>query len=255
MLQNLNNYDFIIDVRSQREFRESHIPNAINIPIFNDEQHEKIGKLYKQNSFEAKILGASIACENASKILIEHRDIFKHKYKILIYCAKGGNRSYSLFCILQALNLRVERLDGGYKAYRNKILEYINLSPKSKFLTLCGNTGCGKSELINMASAWSIDLEGICNHYGSSFGFVSGTQPGVKMFQNMLAKELQDKQDSILLIENESKKLGTIVIPNLLYEAYKKAPKILVTCSLQNRITRILKIYQHINDKDFTMAW
>ena len=36
-----------IDVRSPKEFEEAHIPNAVNIPVFDNLERELIGTLYK----------------------------------------------------------------------------------------------------------------------------------------------------------------------------------------------------------------
>lgn len=255
ILESINKANIIIDVRSPSEFSHSHIPNAINLPIFNDDEYKKIGTLYKQNPIEANFLGASIACKNIANMLKSNRDILNHKNKILIYCARGGNRSLSLYSVLMALKLRIERIDGGYKAYRNIVLNHLNNKINRTFLTLCGNTGCGKSELIQKAQSWSIDLEMLCNHFGSSFGFVASdimqvkTQ-SVKMFQNMLFYNLTSK-NGILLIENESKKLGEIIIPKSLYEVYQSSKKILITCDLEYRVNRILNLYQNIKEKDF----
>lgn len=255
IVESINNADIIIDVRSPSEFNHSHIPNAINLPILNDYEYKNIGIIYKKNPIEANFLGASIACMNISNILEKNRDLLNHKNKILIYCARGGNRSLSLYNVLTPLKLRVERINGGYKAYRNIVVNYLNNPINKTFLTLCGNTGCGKSELIKKAESWSIDLENLCNHFGSSFGFMCSSitnknMPSMKMFQNMLFLNLTNKK-GILLIENESKKLGNIIIPNTLYNAYQDSKKILITCDLEYRIERIYNLYKNIKYNDF----
>ena len=37
----------IVDVRTPKEFCQGHVPGAINIPLFSDEEREIIGKIYK----------------------------------------------------------------------------------------------------------------------------------------------------------------------------------------------------------------
>lgn len=61
--------DIIIDVRSPSEYALSHIPNALNLAVLNDVQRHRIGTLYKQNPFSAKMLGASLICENIARFL------------------------------------------------------------------------------------------------------------------------------------------------------------------------------------------
>lgn len=244
-------FNYIIDVRSPREFEDSHIPLAINLPIFNNDEFDNIGKLYKENPSNANIEGAKIACKNIASIIENNKQILEHKNKILIYCARGGNRSLALYQVLKSIKMQVERLEGGYKEYRKYITNYLQDDIDKKFLTLCGNTGCGKSEIIKECNSWSIDLEFISKHCGSVFGFILGKQPSMKMFQNQLVEELETKNDKLILIENESKKLGNIIIPSKLYNAYKNGFKILVITNLENRIKRILNMYENIKDIDF----
>lgn len=245
------NFDYIIDVRSPREFEESHIPNAINLPIFNNDEFTYIGKLYKNSPKNANIEGAKIACINIANIIENNKYMIDFKNKILVYCARGGNRSLALYQVLKSIKIQVERFEGGYKKYRQYITNYLQSKINKNFLTLCGNTGCGKSEIIQACNSWSINLEVLCKHYGSVFGAMYNKQPSIKMFQNNLVNEIENKNTDLLLIENESKKLGDIVIPSKLYEAYKNGFKVLIEASLENRIKRITKIYSNISDTYF----
>ena len=54
----LSSFDTIVDVRSPAEFAEDHLPGAINLPVLDDAERERIGTLYKQVSpFQARKLG------------------------------------------------------------------------------------------------------------------------------------------------------------------------------------------------------
>lgn len=44
-------FKLILDVRSALEYQTDHIPNAINIPILNDEERATVGKLYESCTF------------------------------------------------------------------------------------------------------------------------------------------------------------------------------------------------------------
>ena len=43
---NNKKFDTIIDVRAPVEFNEDHIVGAINCPVLNNEEREKVGKVY-----------------------------------------------------------------------------------------------------------------------------------------------------------------------------------------------------------------
>ena len=48
----------IIDVRSTIEFEEGHIPGAINIPLFDNEERKIVGTLYKQQGRDQAVMEA-----------------------------------------------------------------------------------------------------------------------------------------------------------------------------------------------------
>ena len=38
----------VLDIRSPSEFNQGHLPGAINLPLFTDEERAKVGKAYKK---------------------------------------------------------------------------------------------------------------------------------------------------------------------------------------------------------------
>ena len=60
MIQRINIEDYlsqqpllpIIDVRTPAEFKIGHIPGAINIPLFSNEERAHVGTVYKKQSQE-----------------------------------------------------------------------------------------------------------------------------------------------------------------------------------------------------------
>lgn len=243
--------EIIIDVRTPSEFAHSHIPNARNLPVLSDEERVQVGTLYKHNPFEAKLLGAALICQNIARFLPTLGITPAHI--IRIYCARGGMRSLSLQTILDNIGYRTIRLQGGYKTYRNAVLRALATKPNMQFFTLVGPTGSGKSELLALYED-SLDIESLARHCGSSFGAIYGAQPSVAMFENMLYTRLVELEGKKVLTEGESKKLGNIIVPKALYDAYQHAPKIYLHTPLELRIHRILRYYQHIDEEFFASA-
>lgn len=243
---------FIIDVRSPREYAHSHIPNALSFPVLDNKEYEEVGTIYRNNTFEAKRIGSMYICQNIAQHL-KNQEIFHPRNKIILYCARGGQRSKSFWSILSSIGFDCERIQGGYKAYRNEVLHSFSTPPPQHFMTLYGMTGCGKSELIEQCTSWSIDIEKMSKHYGSSFGDEANMfegQPTNSMFENLLYTELQAKQ-GILLVEGESKRLGKIIVPTLFFEAYHNGFGIQITASFEHRVRRIVKMYSLIKESHF----
>jgi tRNA 2-selenouridine synthase len=251
-LKEYSSFDLIIDARSPKEFKHSSIPKAVNFYALSDEEHEEIGFIYKQKSkSDAKVKGASYVCINASKHVFELNKLCKIGSKIAIYCARGGLRSSSLATIFSNIGYRVYKLDFGYKGFRSFVVNYLENIPHKNFIVLGGNTGCGKSELIHKLPN-SIDLEALANHLGSTFGSVKGEQPSQKEFQNQLFFALLNLDlDKPIFIEGESKRIGKIMLPNLLYKRMGEGRRIEITAPIEQRVQRILSDYIDIDDEFF----
>lgn len=248
-------FDLLIDARSPKEFYESHIPNAQNFYALNDAEHQEIGTLYKQVSRnDAKILGARYICQNVASHLERIAKEYKIGSKIGIYCARGGLRSSSIAIILSHIGYQVYRLQGGYKQYRFHVLTYLENLPHHRFIVLGGNTGCGKSELLQSLKP-SIDLEKLANHLGSSFGSIKGAQPSQKAFENSLCEILcKIDPSATIFIEAESKRMGKCIVPALLHERMSQGYRVEITAPLTQRVERILKDYHDITPLFFDQS-
>lgn len=249
------NPELIIDARSPKEYAYSHLPDAQNYYALSDLEHKEVGTIYKNTSkHHAKVLGASYVCKNASTHLLELEKKINTASKIAIYCARGGLRSKSLGIILEQVGYRVARISGGYKSYRNYVLNVLESELETNFITLFGNTGCGKTELLSHLNP-SIDLEGLANHQGSSFGQIHGRQPSAKTFQDNLAYKLTHlPKDKACFIEGESKKIGALSLPNNLYDKMQNGISVVITSSMEFRVKRILKDYENISDEYFYLC-
>jgi tRNA 2-selenouridine synthase len=256
ILPQLDRFDTIIDVRSESEFAEDHIPGAINCPVLNDEQRARVGTLYKQvNSFEAKKIGAAITARNIG----DHIDaLFLDKprdWKPLIYCWRGGNRSGSMTHVLARIGWPAVQLDGGYKEYRRHVNAALaELPARFDFRVVCGTTGSGKSRLLQTLAAEGaqvLDLEQLAAHRGSVLGNLpSEPQPTQKTFESALWRTLRSFDPrQVVFVESESKKVGNLRVPDGLMERMRASPCVSLSLSRPDRVRLLMEDYRHfVND-------
>lgn len=247
LVNNLDQY-IVIDLRSPLEYHKGKIKSAINIPLFDDQIRAMIGTLYKQDKAAAYQEGYAVGVD---VLPIIEAEIKKYQQKICFYCARGGSRSNSVFKSLLAKGYDVYKLQGGYKEYRNYILTTMNeYLEKLNFLVLSGNTGSGKTILLNKLYNLGypvIDLEKLANHRGSLFGALGiGKQPNQRDFEDMLFYELKQYIDSgvdKILIESESRKVGDVYLPTLLVNKIKTSQHLLLSIPVEKRSQIIIKMY------------
>ena len=173
--------------------------------------------------------------------------------EICIYCWRGGFRSEGMGHLFQTAGKKIYRLVGGYKAYRNYVLDSFNT--EYKLIVIGGMTGSGKTEIlgeIGKTNKQMLDLEGIANHKGSAFGALGqADQPTTQQFENDLATQLTkfDPQKNIWL-EDESRMIGRVKIPDDLFSQIRTATVIKVEVSKKNRISRLIKDYANFDKED-----
>ena len=244
-------YNIIIDVRTPLEFKEDHIPNSINYPVLTNKQRHEIGIEYKENSFYAKKVGASIISSNISKIINKIK--FDKKQKILIYCWRGGLRSLSLYLVLKQIGYDVTLLDGGYKNYRRFVVKFFETScEKYKFNQIMGVTGVGKTLFIKELSKTYqvIDFEGLANHKGSILGNIPNKiQPSQKYFETLIYEKIKSfNSKKNIWVESESIKVGKLSIPSKIWKNMPLGKNVKVISSLEERVRFILKDYKYFTN-------
>lgn len=247
----------ILDARSEGEFSQSHIPNAFNIPILNNQERVVVGTLYKnEGSEKATLKGFELVGPRFHQIQKEAIELFPER-EIILYCWRGGMRSQILSWLLSMVGFKIFRIKGGYKTYRT--FTYQEVRKQRKILVLGGKTGVGKTVLLEQLRRKGeqiIDLEGLANHKGSSFGSIGQKpQPTVEQFENMLGEQLlQMHSEKVLWLENESRKIGRIILPDLLNDQMKSAPLIDIQKTKSERIQHISEEYGSLPKADLIAA-
>lgn len=241
----------LIDVRSESEYKEDHIPNSINLPVLTDQQRIDVGILYKADSFEARQLGARLIAGNLPNILQKIESMYKtmdiKQKKFILYCWRGGMRSRSLFVVMDLIGYKTYTLDRGYKSYRNYINQYFSsLDNNIKITTIYGPSGTGKTQLIETLiqnNVPCINLEKLANHKGSALGGSFENQPSQKLFETYLFEQLHLSNQTHYIVEGESRKIGKLKLPDLFYGKMLGGEKIWVEIPIEQRAARIVEDY------------
>ena len=254
----------IIDVRSPSEYSKGHWPGAINIPLFTNSEREIIGKSYKKESrLKAIFNGLKITMPKTTKFLeiivqATSKQVKGNK-SLRIYCWRGGMRSNSFAWLARTIGIKTYLLKGGYKNYRKWVLNQFESDLPIRLIG--GKTGTGKTDLLNYINndkIFVIDLEGIANHRGSSFGSLGmKEQPSTQQFENILAESLDSFQKNSAIeiwLEAESSNLGKCRIPNSLYTKMKKAPIIEIIKDKDERIKNLVHVYSQNSQTELNNA-
>lgn len=245
-------FDDIIDVRSPAEFAEDHIPGALNFPVLNDEERARIGTMYKQVSpFDAKKAGAALVSRNIALHLEQGLAARPKSWKPLVYCWRGGQRSGSIAHVLAQVGWYTGQLEGGYKAYRKKVLQDLAALPaRFRWRVVCGATGSGKSRLLQAlqtAGAQVLDLEDLANHRGSLLGNIPDVpQPSQKYFESLIRARLCSFNPALpVYAEAESRKIGQARVPDALIEAMWQGQCIRIEAATAQRVVLLKEDYRH----------
>ena len=239
----------VLDVRAPAEFAQGHIPSAHNLPLFDDEQRAAVGTTYKQQGREAAVqLGLELVGPRLGSLGEQLQAWAKQTgdAPLRLHCWRGGMRSESMAWLAQQLGISVVLLDGGYKAFRRWVLDCFDLAWPVHLLG--GRTGSGKTDLLvalaNQGAA-VVDLEGLANHRGSSFGNLGlPPQPSTEHYENRIALELHRQRDARQIwVEAESVQVGRCRIPAGLWRQMQAAPLLEIRRPLEERLAQLVAVY------------
>ncbi len=232
-------------MRSPKEFQHSHMPGAINLPLLNDEERHIVGLTYKEKgSDQAVEKGFALVGGKFADYIREARAI-SQKREIVVYCWRGGMRSNIMAWVFGLAGLPVSLIEGGYKQFRKTVLE--DLSRKRSWQVVSGKTGTGKTEILNTLANLGenvLDLEKLAHHKGSAFGALGqAKQPSIEQFENLIATTLASLNEGLIWVEDESRWIGGIKIPDAIYKSMREARTIAISRDEGIRKKRILDEY------------
>ena len=251
LVQQLDRFDAIIDVRTPLEYQQDHIPGAINLPVLSNEERVTVGTLHRTDAFEARRLGAAMISHNIARLLEGSLAQSPKSWRPVVYCWRGGQRSGALAHILAQVGWPAHQLEGGYKAWRRNLLAELSVRPgELRFLVVTGLTGCGKTEVLQAAAqqgAQVLDLEALARHRGSLLGELPDqAQPSQKAFEREIWLRLRGFDSrSPVLVEAESRKIGHLHVPASLIETMRRSPTIGLAANTSVRVQLLRRQYQH----------
>jgi len=240
----------VIDVRSPGEFAEGHIPGAINLPIFDDEERAIVGTAYTRvGRPEALDLGLEIVGPKMNALAKTARS-YAINGKLKVHCWRGGMRSDKMAWLFELIGLHTTVLEGGYKEYRQKLLRAFE--SLNKLIVLHGPTGSGKTMILQKLFSLGeqvLDLEKRANHKGSAFGALGmGDQPTTEQFQNDLFTDtLLFNRNKRIWIESESMSIGKVYLPQTLWENMNHSTVLEIALDKSLRIPRVVEEYGHLD--------
>ena len=245
----------VLDIRTPAEFRDGHLPGAISFPLFSDEKRVIVGTIYKQAGRDQAVLkGLELVGPKLKDFVLKAN---RFKGELFLYCWRGGMRSGSMAWLLETAGREVYVLEGGYKAYRAFGRELIVKG--LKLIMLSGPTGSGKTEILHQLAGLGeqvLDLEGLANHRGSSFGGIGQPpQPGTEHFTNLVIEKITGFDLSKpIWVEGESQNIGKVFILDELFSQMNCCPTIRIDPPRSERVKRLVRDYAGFPAEDLRLS-
>lgn len=249
----------LLDVRAPVEFAQGAFPCAVNMPILTDKEREQVGICYKTQGPKAAVaLGHQLVSGEvkSSRVSAWQRFFAEHPHGAL-YCFRGGQRSRIAQQWLQEIGVSVPRIQGGYKAMRRFLMTRLaELCASDNFVVIGGRTGTGKTRLLQ-AFAKAVDLEAAANHRGSAFGRKVDDQPSQIDFEHRVTIRLlqSQKMRGPWVLEDESRLIGRLWIPEPLQKVLKHAPLVVLEADMEARVKEVYRQYVHDLGCDYRNAY
>lgn len=236
----------VLDVRSEGEYEQGHIPHALNLPLFTNEERKQVGTTYKQKSKNEAILQGLDMVGKKMGDFVRFAQPLIQDNKIFIHCWRGGMRSGSMAWLINLFGYEVYTLQGGYKKYRHYVLGVL-VAPRP-YIVIGGKTGSGKTRVLQALKDKGeqvIDLEQLAHHKGSAFGMLGQPkQPTSEQFENLLALQLSAMDASrAIWLEDESMRIGTVVLQQGFWKQMRSAPLLVLEVPAAERIQQLVQDY------------
>lgn len=270
----------IVDLRTPKEFAIDHLPGAVNVPIFGNEERAIIGTLYKRESPERAFeVGRERVLERIESLVLELAgltglerpdvDLVERvramtgegmeglegrldcawledvpEDLVVLHCWRGGLRSRSVVALLTHIGVAgVACLHRGYQSYRKEVMRELAEYEAPRTFTIRGYTGTGKTLVLR-------EVERLrpgwtldlegCAGHRSSTLGMVGLEPTTQKCFESCIAETLRGKGAPLVLEGESRKVGDRIQPARIWEAMAGSTNILLEATVARRI-RVLE--------------
>lgn len=260
-VEELSQFDAVIDARSPAEFALDHLPGAINCPVLDDDERRIVGTTYVQvSAFEARKIGGAMVARNLARHLEERFAHHPKTWRPLVYCWRGGMRSGSFVTWLRLVGWDAQQLQGGYKSWRRRVIDCLaRRVPELPLRVVCGPTGSAKTRVLHALAQRGeqvLDLEALAMHRGSVLGALPGReQPSQKGFETALLAAIEGFDlHRTVWVEAESRKIGRIALPEPLVDRLRASPVVEIAAADAARLEHLLRDYAALGDDPQRLA-
>jgi tRNA 2-selenouridine synthase len=247
----------LLDVRAPVEYSRGSFPSATNAPLMNDEERHRVGICYKEKGQDKAIeLGHQLVSGDikAQRIEAWKRFVAQHPDGYL-FCFRGGLRSRLTQQWIRDAGINYPLVKGGYKALRRFLIDSLEARIESgNFRIVSGRTGTGKTRVLRQLPN-PVDLEGLANHRGSSFGRQVTPQPSQIDFENRLAVAMLKAHHLVggpIYLEDESRLVGRCALPESLRARMASSPLMILEQPMDERVAIIREDYVEGMLADYT---
>lgn len=251
----LAEFNAVLDARSPSEFAEDHLPGAVSAAVLDDAERARVGTVHAEDgAFAAKRLGAPLVARRIADLIAGPFAQCAAHWRPLVYCWRGGNRSGALATVLARVGWRTAVLDGGYRAFRRRVVDDLASAPAQlRMVVVGGRTGTAKSRILERLAQRGeqvLDLERLAAHRGSLLGGLPDrAQPTQKAFETAIWDALRGVDPARpVFIESESRKVGQLQVPEGLIVPMRASPLVIVQADAAVRSRFLLDEYAHFRD-------
>ena len=234
-VQEFSHYALILDVRSDAEFNDDHIPGAVRVAP------EIVRAGVDSDRLTAGVpAGEGAPARRVPPALAALVESVRLDEAILVYCGRGGRDSLPLAKALRWAGWTVDVLPGGYANYRRWVLAGVETLPRCidvrVVATALGSEAARVLAALATAGQQVLDVA-ICAGWRPGALTPIAGQPSQALFESRLLQALRqfDPRRPVWAADG-GRQWGRVSLPGALMDALTHAPTVALTCPLAERL-------------------